>query len=208
MKAAVKTLDNKESGSVDLNKDIFAVEPRADVLNRVVKYQRDKKQAGTHKTKTISEISGTGKKPWKQKGTGRARAGSLRSMHHRGGATAFGPVVRDHATKLPKKIRALGLKMALSAKAQAGQLIVLDTFKPKNMKTKELRSQLTAMGIKSALFIDGAEVDADFKKAASNIPLVSALPTIGANVYDILKYEHLVLSKESIKQLEARLANV
>jgi large subunit ribosomal protein L4 len=204
MKCDVITLDNKAAGSIELDDTIFGLDPRADILQRVVRWQLAKRQAGTHKTKGISEISGTTKKPFKQKGTGRARQGSTRSAQFRGGATIFGPVVRSHAHDLPKKVRALGLKIALSAKAKAGQLVVLDAAQSDG-KTKALASQLEVLGWGRALIIDGSAVEATFARAARNIPNVDVLPAQGANVYDILRRDTLVLTKAAIEKLEERL---
>ncbi|MFA7430167.1 MAG: 50S ribosomal protein L4 [Rhodospirillaceae bacterium] len=204
MKCDVITLDNKAAGSIELDDTIFGLDPRADILQRVVRWQLAKRQAGTHKTKGISEISGTTKKPFKQKGTGRARQGSTRSAQFRGGATIFGPVVRSHAHDLPKKVRALGLKIALSAKAKAGQLVVLDAAQSDG-KTKALASQLEVLGWGRALIIDGSAVEATFARAARNIPNVDVLPVQGANVYDILRRDTLVLTKAAIEKLEERL---
>ena len=175
-------------------------------MQRVTHYQLNKRRAGTHHTKTQGEISGTTRKPWKQKGTGRARAGSLRLAHHRGGATVFGPRTRSHATKLPKKVRALGLKMALSAKQKAGELIIIDSLDLKAPKTKEIAQKIEKLVGKSALFIAGEAVNENFAKATKNLPNIDALPTIGANVYDILNHEKLVLTTDSVKGLEARLS--
>lgn len=204
MKLDVITLDNKAVGTVELPENIFGLEVRSDILQRVVRWQLAKRQAGTHKTKTISEISGTTKKPFKQKGTGRARQGSTRSAQFRGGSTIFGPVVRSHAHDLTKKFRALGLKTALSAKAQNGKLVVVD-LESATGKTKDLAVQLKGLGWTSALVIDGAEVNTLFARAASNIPGVDVLPTQGANVYDILRRDTLVLTKAAIEKLEERL---
>lgn len=206
MKLKVKTLDNKASGDIELNDEIFAIEPRRDILARVVEWQRSKARAGTHKTKEVGEISGTTKKPWKQKGTGRARAGSLRSPQFRGGARIFGPVVRSHEHSLPKQIKALGLKCALSAKAKDGKLIVLETVKSDSHKTAAMAVKLKALGLDSALVIDGAAVDPIFARAIGNIPMVHALPAQGANVYDILRCDTLVLTRDAVAQLTERLS--
>ena len=185
----------------------IGLEPRADLLHRMVRWQLAKRRAGTHKTKGISEISGSTKKPYKQKGTGRARQGSTRSAQFRGGATIFGPVVRDHDFKLPKKVRKLALCHALSAKAAAGQLVVVDALAADSHKTKAMREQLAGLGLSaSVLMIDGATTDDKFTLAVRNLPLVDLLPQQGANVYDILRRETLVLSRDAVAQLEARLA--
>ena len=206
MKVKVYTFDNKESGELALNASVFGVTPRSDILHRVVEWQRAKARAGTHKTKGVSEISGTTKKPWNQKGTGRARAGSLRSPHFRGGAVVFGPVVRSHEYSLPKKVRALGLKMALSDKAANNNLVIVKEAKLKTAKTKDFVATLAKFGWTSALIIDSAAVDENLKKAIANIHKIDALPSIGANVYDIIRHEKLVITEEAVKKLEERLA--
>jgi len=204
MKCDVITLENKTAGSVDLDDAVFGVAVREDILHRVVRWQLAKRQAGTHKTKTISEVSGTTKKPYRQKGTGRARQGSLRAVQFRGGAVAHGPVVRSHAHDLPKKVRKLGLKTALSAKAAEGKLVVLDGAEVSG-KTKDLAAQVKALGWSSALVIDGAEVNENFARAARNIVGLDVIPSQGANVYDILRRDTLVLTKAAIEKLEERL---
>lgn len=204
MKVAVKTLENKAAGDIELNDAIFGLEPRADILHRMVNWQLAKRRSGNHKTKGVSEISGTGKKPFKQKGTGSARAGSLRNAQHRTGAVIFGPIVRDHSHELPKGVRKLALKVALSSKQKEGKLIVLDTATSSSHKTKEMVAALGKLGITSALIIDEA-LDVNFTRAVRNIPLVDVLPQKGINVYDILRRETLVLTKEAVAQLEARL---
>jgi large subunit ribosomal protein L4 len=206
MKLDIINLDKKSVGSVELADDIFGAEVRGDIMHRVVRWQLAKRQAGTHKTKVVSEVSGTTKKPYKQKGTGSARQGSLRSAQMRGGGVIFGPVVRSHAFSLPKKIRALGLKSALSAKAKDGKLIVIEaTAGGKDVKTKALDAQLKKLGWTSALIIDGAQVDEGFARAARNIPGIDVLPSQGANVYDILRRDTLVLTKAAVENLEERL---
>ncbi len=205
MKVDVINLDAKNVGSIDLADEIFGAEVRSDLLQRYVEWQRAKKRAGTHKVKVVSEIRGTTAKPWRQKGTGRARAGSLRSTQFRGGATMFGPVVRSHATKLPRKVRKLALRSALSAKQAAGQLVVLEDAKAADSKTKALAERLGKLGWGTTLIIDGAEVDAGFSRAARNIPGLDILPSAGANVYDILHSQTLVLTKDAVSALEARL---
>lgn len=205
MKIAVKTLENKDVGQVELDVAIFAVPVRADLLHQMVSYQLNKRRAGTHKTKGVSEVSGTGKKPWKQKGTGRARFGNLRAPQFKGGATIFGPVVRSHATDLPKKVRKLALKVALSSKAKDGKLIVIDEAKAKDHKTKAMVAAFEKLGIGSALIIAGKEIEGNFEKATRNIPLVDVLPSAGANVYDILRRETLVLTRDAIADLTERL---
>ncbi|MHA1539922.1 MAG: 50S ribosomal protein L4 [Alphaproteobacteria bacterium] len=204
MQVAVKNFKNEEGEKVSLNKAIFGVPFRADILTRVVNWQRAKKQAGTHQTKGISQIAGTTAKPHAQKGTGRARQGSTRSAQMRGGAVIFGPITRSHAFKLPKKVRALGLKIALSGKAKDGSLIVIDDLKKAAKKTKDLILELEKMDLKNALFIDGAVVDENFVKASSNIPYIDVLPAQGANVYSILRREKLVLTKAALEALDIR----
>ncbi|HXC29074.1 MAG TPA: 50S ribosomal protein L4 [Stellaceae bacterium] len=204
MKLTVRNLDNKEVGDIDLADEVFGLPVRSDILARVVNWQLAKRRAGTHKTKGISDISGTTKKPYKQKGTGRARQGSLRSPQFRGGATIFGPVVRSHEFGLQKKVRKLGLKTALSAKQAEGKLVVIDAASIAEAKTKALRAQFATLGWESVLIIDGA-VDAGFAKAARNLPKVDVLPTQGANVYDIVRRDTLVLTRAAVEQLEARL---
>ncbi len=205
MKADVKTLENKKAGSIELDEAVFGLAPRADILHRVVNWQLAKRRQGSHKTKQRSEITGSGGKAWKQKGTGRARVGNRKAPQFRGGGVAFGPVVRDHAIKLPKKVRRLGLKLALSAKQAAGELTVLDTAALDEPKTKPLVDKLTKLGLEKALIIDGAELDGNMVKAARNIPHVRVLPVAGANVYDILRGGNLALTKAAVEALEARL---
>lgn len=205
MKTNVISLDNKAVGEIELADEVFGVAVRTDLLHRMVSYQLSKRRAGTHKTKGISEISGTTKKPFAQKGGGRARQGSLRSPQFRGGATIFGPVVRSHAFDMPKKVRSLALKTALSAKAAEGKLIVLDQAKLSAPKTKDLATRLKALGWGSVLVIDGPALDDNFALASRNIPFVDVLPSVGANVYDILRRDTLVLTKDAVAALEARL---
>lgn len=205
MKTTVKNLDNKDVGSLELMDDVFGLEPRRDILARMVNWQRAKKRAGTHSTKQIWAVSGTTKKPFAQKGTGRARQGSLRSPQFRGGAVIFGPLPRDHAHDMPKKVRQLALRMALSSKQKDGKLLVLDEAKLTEHKTKGLVAKLSRMGLSSVLFIDGANLDENFAKAARNIPHVDVLPEQGANVYDILRRDVLVLTKNAVEQLQERL---
>ena len=206
MKVAVKTLANGEAGDIELSDAVFGLDPRADLLHRMVVWQLAKRRAGTHKTKGVSEISGTTKKPFKQKGTGRARQGSHRAAQFRGGATIFGPVVRDHGFDLPKKVRALALRHALSAKAADGKLVILDEARTDDHKTRRLRGQLEGLGLTSALILDGDEVDRNFALAARNLPLIDVLPQRGANVYDILRRDTLVVTRDAVARLEARLA--
>ncbi len=204
MKADVTTLEAKTAGSVELPDDVFALEPRADLIQRMVTYQLAKRQAGTHKTKGRSEVSGTTKKFVRQKGSGGARHGNRKVPQFRGGGKAFGPVVRSHAIDLPKKVRTLALKHALSAKVKAEKLIVLDEAKLKEAKTAGLRSSFAKLGWTSALIIDGAELDNNFALASRNIPSVDVLPVQGINVYDILRRDTLVLTKAALEGLEAR----
>ena len=205
MKLKVHSLDNKEVGDIELADEVFGLPVRGDILARVVNWQLAKRRAGTHKAKGISDISGTTKKPYKQKGTGRARQGSLRSPQFRGGAVIFGPVVRSHEFSLQKKVRKLGLKTALSAKQAEGKLIVLETAHVDEAKTKLLGARLAKFGWESVLIIDGPVVDENFARAARNLPLVDLLPSIGANVYDIMRRDTLVLTRDAVEQLEARL---
>jgi large subunit ribosomal protein L4 len=204
MKLTVRNLDNQEVGDIELSEAVFGLPVRRDILARVVNWQLSKRRAGTHKTKGISDISGTTKKPYRQKGTGRARQGSLRSPQFRGGAVIFGPVVRSHEFGLQKKVRRLGLKTALSAKQAEGKLVVVEEARLDEAKTKALRSRFEALGWGSVLIIDGA-VNESFARAARNLPKVDVLPEQGANVYDILRRDTLVLTRAAVQQLEARL---
>ena len=206
MKADVIKLDAKAAGSIELSDAIFGLEPRADILHRVVRYQLAKRQAGTHKVKTRSEVSFSTKKIYRQKGTGGARHGARSAPIFRGGGVYKGPTPRSHAHDLTKKFRALGLRHALSAKATAGELVILDVATLKNAKTKDLSKTLANLGWKKALVIDGPEVDANFALAARNIDGIDILPSQGANVYDILKASTLVLTKAGAQALEARLS--
>jgi large subunit ribosomal protein L4 len=205
MKLTVRNLDNEEVGDIELAEEVFGLPVRRDILARVVNWQLAKRRAGTHKTKGISEISGTTRKPYRQKGTGRARQGSLRSPQFRGGARIFGPVVRSHAFSLQKKVRRLGLKTALSAKRSEGKLVVIDAAHIAEPKTKLLRQRLDALGWDSVLIIDGPEVEESFARAARNLPKVGVLPQQGANVYDILRRDLLVLTRAAVEHLEGRL---
>jgi large subunit ribosomal protein L4 len=204
MKLKVHNLEAQEVGEIDVDDGVFGLETRADILDRVVQWQLAKRRAGTHKTKGISEISGTTKKPYRQKGTGRARQGSTRSPQFRGGARIFGPVVRDHGYDMPKKVRVLGLKTALSTKARDGKLVVVDRFEPL-AKTREAASRFARFGWTSVLLIDGPEPDQLFRRATRNLKNVDLLPQQGANVYDILRRDTLVLSRAAVEALEARL---
>lgn len=205
MKMAVKNLENKEVGSIDLPDSVFGVDVRADIMHRMVSFQLNKRRAGTQSTKVIGEVSGTGKKPFNQKGGGRGRQGSLRSPQMRGGAVVLGPKPRSYAIDLPKKVRALALKSALSSKAKNGKLIVLDQAVAKDHKTKSMAAALKAMGLESALIICGKDVDVNFARATSNIPKLDVLPSQGANVYDILRRDVLVLTKDAVNDLAERL---
>jgi len=205
MKANVIKLDAKAAGSIDLDDAIFGLEPRADILHRVVRYQLAKRQAGTHKVKTRSEVSYSTKKIYRQKGTGGARHGARSAPIFRGGGVYKGPKVRSHAHDLTKKFRKLGLKHALSAKATAGELVVLDNAEMKSAKTKDLAKVVKDLGWKKVLVIDGADVNENFAMASRNIDGVDILPSMGANVYDILKANTLVLTKAGAEALEARL---
>ena len=204
MKIDVQTLEAKKAGTVDLTDEVFALEPRADILHRMVAWQLAKRQAGTHKTKGRSEIALTGKKFVKQKGSGGARHGDRKAPQFRGGGKAFGPVVRSHAFDLPKKVRALALRHALSSKAKSDNLIVLDTAKLAEPKTKVAKDAFAKLGLTSVLVIDGVELDQNFALAARNLPKVDVLPVQGINVYDILRHEKLVLTKAALESLEAR----
>jgi large subunit ribosomal protein L4 len=208
MKLSVKTIDNKAAGDITLADAVFGVAPRADIVARVVKWQLAKRRAGTHKVKSRGEISVTTAKMFRQKGTGRARHGSASVVQFRGGGVVHGPVVRDHGHALPKKVRQLGLRSALSSKAAEGKLLVVDSLKSGGKeagKTAKLRAQLAKLGAENALIIGGAEIDEAFAKAARNIPLVDVLPQQGINVYDILRRDVLVLSKDAATHLEERL---
>jgi large subunit ribosomal protein L4 len=207
VKLNIIDFDNNSVGEVSISKDIFGCEIRSDVMYRVVQWQLDKRRSGNHKTKAISEISGTTKKPYKQKGTGRARHGSLRSNIHRGGAIIFGPLVRDHGYSIQKKVRKAALKMALSQKVKDKKLIVIKDYKIKSHKTKELSSKLSKLGYNDALFlgVEPNENNKNFLMAYRNIKNLSALSVEGANVYDILKYDHLIIDQDSLKKIEERL---
>lgn len=206
MKTDVIKLDASKAGSVELSDAIFGLEPRADILHRVVRYQLAKRQAGTHKVKTRSETSYSTKKIYRQKGTGGARHGSRNAPIFRSGGVYKGPTPRSHAHDLTKKFRKLGLRHALSAKATAGELIIVENADLANGKTKELAAAMKTLGWKKALVIDGAEVNAAFALAARNLDGIDILPSMGANVYDILKARTLVLTKSGVEALEARLA--
>ena len=204
MDMKVTTLDGKEAGSVTLNKEIFGLEPRTDLIQRCIVWQLARRRAGTHAVKNRADIHRTGKKLHAQKGTGGARHGSARANLFRGGGRSFGPVVRSHAIDLPKKVRVLALKHALSAKAKEGGIIVLDKASVQDGKTKVLATSFAKLGFSNALIIDGAAVEASFAQAARNIPNIDVLPVQGINVYDILRRHTLVLTKAALEALEAR----
>jgi large subunit ribosomal protein L4 len=204
MELKITTLEGKESGSVNLSDAIFGLEPRTDIIQRCVNWQLAKRQAGTHKTKGRAEVWRTGKKMYAQKGTGGARHGSARVPQFRGGGRAFGPVVRSHAHDLPKKVRALALKHALSSKARDGGIIVIEKALVKEAKTKALAEQFGKLGLANALIVGGAELDGNFCVAARNIPNIDILPVQGINVYDILRRKTLVLTMAALDALEAR----
>ena len=204
MKAIVTTLDAANAGEIELKDDIFGLEPRQDLIHRMVRYQQLKRMAGTHATQDRSEVAVTGKKMYKQKGTGGARHGDKSAPQFRGGGKAFGPKPRSHAIDLPKKVRALALKHALSAKARAGEVIVLERAYSETGKTSALTEQFAKLGLRSALLIDGTEIEPGFARAARNIAHIDVLPAQGINVYDILRREKLVLTKAAVAAIEAR----
>lgn len=205
MKVDIATFDGQTAGSVELDEAIFGLEPRADILQRCVRWQLAKRQAGTHKTKGRSEIDRTTKKLYKQKGTGNARHGAASAPQFRGGGRAFGPQVRSHAHDLPKKVRALALKHALSSKVQGASLIIVEDAKLTDPKTKALKDSFGKLGMTSALIIAGSEVDENFGRAARNIPNIDVLPVQGINVYDILRRDKLVLTRAAVDAISARL---
>ena len=207
MKLDVINLDKTAVGSIEVSDAVFGVNIREDIVARVIQWQLDKRRAGTHKTKDIGEVSGSGKKPFKQKGPGHARQGQDRAPQMRHGGVAFGPVVRSHAYSLPKKLRALGMRIALSAKAKNGKLFILDNMTATEPKTKVFKQAFENNGWKSVLFVGGETVDNNFALSARNIVNVDVLPAQGANVYDIVRRDILVLSKEAVAQLEGRLNN-
>ena len=205
MKSEVFNLENKVVGTVELPENIFGVHVRTDILARVIQWQLDKRRSGNHKTKDVSEVSGRGAKPHRQKGTGRARLGYIRAPQMRHGGVVFGPVVRSHAYSLNKKIRSLGLKIALSQKVAEGKLMVVDNLALTDAKTKTMKEVFNKNAWKSVLFIDGDAIDNNFKLSVQNIVGSDVLPTIGANVYDIVRHETLVLTKDAVEKLEGRL---
>ncbi|MBV1693646.1 MAG: 50S ribosomal protein L4 [Hyphomicrobiales bacterium] len=204
MKASVTTLDAGTAGDIELKDDIFGLEPRPDILHRMVRYQQLKRMAGTHASQDRSEVNVTGKKMYKQKGTGGARHGDKSVPQWRGGGKAFGPKPRSHAIDMPKKVRALALRHALSAKAKAGEIVVLDKAESSDGKTKALKVRFEKLGLTNALFIDGAEIQPEFARAARNIPQIDVLPAQGINVYDILRRRKLVLTRAAIAAIEER----
>jgi len=204
MDISVKTLAGKASGKVSVSDAVFGLEPRADILQRMVRYQRAKSRSGNHDVKNRSEINRTGAKMYKQKGTGNARHSTAKAPQFRGGGRAFGPTPRDHSIGMPKKVRALALKHALSSKVASEEILVVDDLSAKTAKTSELKSVLTKLGLNKALFIGGSELDNNFRLAARNIPHMNVLPVQGINVYDILKCGTLVLSKSAVEALEER----
>ena len=202
----VVNLESETVGTVDLADGVFGLEARPDILTRAVTWQLAKRRAGTHSTKTRGEVARTGKKPYRQKGTGRARQGSTKGPHMRGGGIVFGPRPRDHAIDLPKKVRKLALRTALSAKRAAGELVVLDKAELGEAKTRLLASQLTKLGWSKPLVIDAEKPETNFARAARNLVGIDVLPSIGANVYDILRHETLVLTRSAVEKLTERLA--
>jgi large subunit ribosomal protein L4 len=204
MKAAVTTLDAGSAGEIELSDAIFGLEPRTDIIHRMVRYQQLKRMAGTHHVQDRSEITTTGKKMYRQKGTGGARHGDKGVPQFRGGGKAFGPKPRSHAIDLPKRVRALALRHALSAKAKAGEILVLEKAHSGDGKTKSLKERFGKLDLTNALIIDGAEIEVGFARAARNIPNIDVLPVQGINVYDILRRKRLVLTKAAVEALEAR----
>jgi large subunit ribosomal protein L4 len=204
MRAEVKTLDAGSAGEIELNDTIFGLEPRSDLIHRMVRYQLLKRMAGTHHTQDRSEVTTTGKKMYRQKGTGGARHGDKSVPQFRGGGKAHGPKPRSHAIELPKKVRALALRHALSAKAKAGEVLVLDKAQSADGKTKGLKQAFERLDLTNALIIDGSEIEAGFARAARNIPNIDVLPVQGINVYDILRRKRLVLTRAALEALEAR----
>ena len=205
MKLQIKTLANADVGEMEVAESVFGIEPRGDILARVVRWQLAKRQAGTHKTQERGEVSRTKTRIYRQKGTGRARHGSANANLFRGGAVAHDPRVRSHAHKLPKKIRSLGMRSALSAKQAEGKLMVVDALTFADAKTKALKGQLSELNARSYLFVGGAELDVGFERAARNLTGVDVLPQQGANVYDILRRDMLIMTRDAVEHLEARL---
>ncbi len=206
MKEKVNNLDNKPLKEIELDNKIFSIDLKEEIIHRMIRYQLSKRRSGNHKTKGISEISGTTKKPFKQKGTGSARQGSKRSPQMRGGAVIFGPQVRSHAHKLPKKIKKLALKMALSKKLKDGKLKIIDELKISKPKTSLFKNKLNNLKIDSALFVDNLDLDQNLILASNNIPKIDILPLAGLNVYDILKRDYLVISVSAVTGIQERLS--
>lgn len=205
MKMTVKTIEGKDAGEITLEKSVFGIEANTDSIHKMVVYQQDKRRGGNAKTKERHEVSGTGKKPHAQKGTGRARAGDLKRNIDRGGGVVHGPRVRSHATALPRRIKQLAMKSVLSLKAKEGKLIILDDAKAKDHKTKPMAAAIQKMGLQSAVIVGGQEIDANFARATSNIPMIDVLPSQGANVYDMMRRDTLVLTKDAVADLTERL---
>ena len=206
MKGQVMTLDNKKAGDIDLTEAVFGLPARSDLLQRAVRWQLAKRRSGNHNTLNVGEIRGTTAKPWRQKGSGRARQGSLRSTQFRGGAVAHGPRPRDHSFDLPKKVRKLALKTALSAKNAEGKLVIIDAAVMSEPSTASLARKFSALGWSSALIIDGSKPDENFMLATNNLPNIDVIPEQGANVYDILRRDVLVLTRAAVDALQARLS--
>jgi large subunit ribosomal protein L4 len=205
MKYEILNIDAKKAGEIELDQSIFGLPARIDIISRVIEWQLAKRRSGTHKTKTVTEIAGSGKKIYRQKGTGNARHGSKRQIQFRGGAKAFGPVVRSHEYSLPKKVRKLGLKIALSTKAAAGELIILNDCELKSPKTQEFLNKIQKLNAENALIIDANTTNENLMKAAGNVNGLDVLPQIGANVYDIMRKEKLIITVDAVKALEERL---
>lgn len=204
MKAELKSIGNKKTSNIELADSVFGITPREDIIARVVKWQLAKRRAGTHKVKSRSEIAKTGAKMFRQKGTGRARHGAASVVQFRGGGVVHGPVVRDHGHDLPKKVRKLGLRSVLSAKAASGKLIIVDNLESDG-KTASLKAKLTGLGVSNALVIGGETLEDGFVRAAANIPLIDVLPSQGLNVYDAVRRDVLVMTKDAVDFIEERL---
>ena len=204
MKAELKSIWNKKTSNIELADSVFGITPRDDIIARVVKWQLAKRRAGTHKVKSRSEIAKTGAKMFRQKGTGRARHGAASVVQFRGGGVVHGPVVRDHGHDLPKKVRKLGLRSVLSAKAASGKLIIVDNLESDG-KTASLKAKLTSLGVSNALVIGGETLENGFVRAAANIPLIDVLPSQGLNVYDAVRRDVLVMTKDAVDFIEERL---
>ncbi len=206
MKQIVLDINANKTGDIELNPEIFGLQPRMDILSRVIEWQLSKRRAGTHKTKVVAEVRGSGKKIYRQKGTGGARHGSKRQVQFRGGAVSFGPVVRSHAYSLPKKVRKLGLKIALSTKMAAGELLIVNEFNLSSPKLKDLLSIIGTLNVKNTLLIENeVKADSNILKASGNIQNFDVLPQIGANVYDIMRKSNIILTVSAVKALEERL---